>query len=90
MLIGGATFYEQLHFGPGGDNLPYGETDKAYEGVKRKVCGARKGKPCGSKIAKMEKSTFFISAYERFGNSSRWSELLIHDGNVLAAAIKPN
>jgi len=90
VLIGSADLYETLHYGPGGKNLPYGETDKAYEQIKRKVCGARKGKPCGSKIGEMEKSTFFVSAYERFGNSSRWSELVIHDGTVVAATIKPN
>ena len=90
VLLGSASRYEQLHYGPGGDNLPLGATDAAYEGVKRRVCGAGRGRPCGSKLAKIEKSTFFVSAYERFGNSSRWSELLVHDGEVLAAAIKPN
>ncbi|MGB3242960.1 MAG: hypothetical protein WBB25_00380, partial [Sulfitobacter sp.] len=90
VLLGSASLYEQLHYGPGGENLPTGETDSAYEGVKRKVCGTGRGKSCGSKIGKMEKSTFFLSAYASFGNSSRWTELLIHDGEVLAVAVKSN
>ncbi len=88
VLLGAASLYEQLHYGPGGENLPVGATDKAYETVKRDVCGARKGKPCGSKIDRMDRSTFFVSAYDSFGNSSRWTELLVHDGAVIAAAIK--
>lgn len=88
VLLGAASLYEQLHYGPGGENLPVGATDQAYEGVKRDVCGARKGKPCGSKIDRMDRNTFFVSAYDSFGNSSRWTELLVHDGAVIAAAVK--
>ncbi len=47
-------------------------------------------RPCGSKIAKMEKTTFFLSAYASFGNSKRWTEVLVHDGEVLALAVKSN
>lgn len=90
VLLGAPSLYEQLHYGPGGENLAKAETDAAYEQVKRQVCGVRKGKPCGSKIDKMDRSTFFVSAYDSFGNSSRWTELLIHDGAVLAAAVKTN
>jgi hypothetical protein len=89
-LLGSASLYETLHYGPGGENLPTGETDKAYEKIKRKVCGTRRGKPCGSKINQMDKSTFFVTAYQRFGNSSRWAEVLVHDGAVIAAVIKPD
>lgn len=88
VLLGAASLYEQLHYGPGGENLPVGATDQAYEQVKRDVCGARKGKPCGARIDRMDRNTFFVSAYDSFGNSSRWTELLIHDGAVIAAAVK--
>ena len=87
--IAPASLYEQLRYGPSGKHFPSGATDAAYEGVKRKVCGARKGKPCGSKIGKMDKTTFFVTAYERFGNSSRWADVLVHDGTVVAIALKP-
>lgn len=90
VLLGAPSFYEQLHYGPAGKHLAYGSTDKAYEKVKSRVCGARKGKPCGSKIGQLEKSTFFVNTYERLGGNARWSELLIHDGEVLAASLKSN
>ncbi|MBM1311394.1 hypothetical protein JQT66_14215 [Sulfitobacter mediterraneus] len=90
VLLGAPSFYEQLHYGPAGKHLAYGDTDKAYEKVKSRVCGARKGKPCGSKIGQLEKSTFFVNTYERLGGNARWSELLIHNGEVLAASLKSN
>jgi hypothetical protein len=90
VLLGAASLYEQLHYGPGGENLAVAETDTAYEKVKRQVCGARNGKPCGAKISKMDRNTFFVSAYDSFGNSNRWTELLVHDGVVLAVAVKTN
>ncbi|APE44385.1 hypothetical protein BOO69_13945 [Sulfitobacter alexandrii] len=88
VLLGAPSLYEQLHYGPGGENLPVGATDRAYEEVKRDVCGAGQGKPCGSRIGRMDRTTFFVSAYDSFGNSSRWTEFLIHDGDVIASAIK--
>ena len=90
VLLGSAALYERLHYGPGGEFLPVGATDKAYEKVKRRVCGTGRRKPCGGKIKQMERSTFFVTAYSRFGNANSWSELLVHDGQVLAAAIKRN
>ena len=90
VLLGSASLYEQLHYGPGGEHLPTGDTDKAYEKVKGRICGTSRGKPCGAKINRMEKSTFFVTAYGSFGNANTWSEILIHNGEVLAAAIKSN
>ncbi len=41
-------------------------------------------KPCGSKVSKLDRSTVFVSIYERFGSNPHWSNLLLHDGKVLA------
>lgn len=90
VLLGAPSGYEALHYGPAGAHLTVAATDVAYEKVKSRVCGVRAGKPCGSKMKRMEKTTFFVSAYDSFGNSARWSELLIHDGAVVAMAIKTN
>ena len=90
VLLGAPSFYEQLHYGPGGEFLAYGETDKAYESVKRQVCGAGKGKPCGRKIGQLEKRTVFVSSYQRLNDNATWSEQLIHDGVVQASALKSN
>ena len=90
VLLGAPSRYEQLHYGPTGKDLAYGETDKAYDKVKQKVCGVRKGKPCGKKIAQLDRSTFFVTSYQSFGANARWSEVLIHKGIVLARAMKTN
>ncbi|GLQ25605.1 hypothetical protein [Sulfitobacter pacificus] len=90
VLLGEPSFYEQLHYGPAGQHLAFGATDKAYEKVKGRVCGVRKGKPCGSKMKKLERETLFVNAYERLNDNTRWSEQLIHGGEVVASEIKSN
>lgn len=90
VLLGSASLYEQFQFGPGAANLKQGETDRAYARIKQQVCGTGRGKPCGNRIGRLDQSTFFVSAYERFGNSSRWTEVLVHDRVAVALAIKPN
>ncbi len=87
-LFGAPSFYEQIRFSLAGKHLPYAETDKAYDKVKSSVCKSRKKEPCGNKIDKMDSSTAFVSAYEFDEHNGKWKEFLIHDGAVLAAAIK--
>ena len=87
-LFGAPSFYEQIRFSPAGKHLPYAETDKAYDKVKSSVCKSRKKEPCGNKIEKMDSKTAFISAYEFDEHNGKWKEFLVHDGEVLAAAIK--
>lgn len=87
-LFGAPTLHEQLRYGRPASQYPYSTTDKAYELVKSSICGVAKRKPCGSKISRLEKDTVFISTYERFTDNGRWADILIHDGRVLAAAIK--
>jgi len=87
-LLGKPSFYEQLRYGPAGENLPVATTDVAYEKVKKSVCGTGKGKPCGSKIAQLDSNTVFLTAYENIAVNGTWKEFLVHDGTVLAAAVK--
>lgn len=90
VVLGAPSFYELLHYGPTGAHLVTGETDRAYERVKSRVCGARKGRPCGAKMNTLERNTFFVNAYERLDDNTQWSEMLVHDGAVIAAALKAN
>ena len=87
-LFGDVAMHEPLRYGPSGTALPWGDTDRAYEKVKRQVCGVGKNKPCGARIGQMQKDTVFLTVYERFGDGSRWSNLLLHDGEVLAQEIE--
>jgi len=84
-LFGSPTMHEQLRYGLPSKVQPYSLTDRAYEGIKRSVCGVAKNKSCGAKISKLEKNTVFVSIYDRIGSNASWSNILIHDGWVLAA-----
>ena len=88
VLLGAPSLYELLHYGPTGAHLAVGDTDRAYEKVKAKVCGVRKGKPCGSRINRLERNTVFVNAYPRSDDNTTWSEMLIHEGSVVATAKK--
>ncbi len=87
-LFGAPSMHERLRYGRPADIHPYSSTDKAYEKVKSQVCAVGRQKPCGARMNQLERDTVFISTYERFTNNGRWSDLLIHDGAVLASAIK--
>jgi hypothetical protein len=88
VLIGAPGLYDLLHYGPAAQDLPHGATDAAYEKVKSRVCGVSRKKPCGARTKALERTTVFVTAYDTFGNASRWSEMLIHDGQVIATAMK--
>lgn len=87
-LFGAPSFYEQIRFSPAGENLPYAATDKAYDKVKSATCRAAKNKPCGGKIDTLDANTVFLTAYEFGEINGQWKEFLVHDGTVLASAVK--
>ncbi|KIN67454.1 DNA polymerase III subunit alpha [Sulfitobacter donghicola DSW-25 = KCTC 12864 = JCM 14565] len=87
-LFGKPSFYEQIRFSPAGKHLPYAKTDEAYDKVKSKVCRARKKEPCGVKIDKLDGLAAFVSAYEFHEHNGKWKEFLVHDGEVVASAVK--
>lgn len=88
VLFGTPSFYEQIRFGPAGEHLPFAATDKAYDAVKSSVCRARASKPCGRKIGTLDDNTAFLSAYEFNEHNNSWKEFLVHDGAVMAGAVK--
>ena len=87
-LFGSPEFHEQLRYGLPAQEYPYSTTDKAYEKVKSSVCNVGRNKPCGARITRLEKTTVFVSVYENFGENARWADMLLHDGAVLAKALK--
>lgn len=89
-MFGSPALHELMRYGPGGDALPYAKTDAAYDKIKRRVCNVGKRRPCGASISKLERGTAFVSIYERYEVNSRWAEVLLHDGAVLASDIKSN
>ena len=87
-LFGEPAFHEQLRYGLPAEEYPYSTTDEAYEKLKRRVCNVGRNTPCGDRIDRLSRNTTFISAYERFTDNGRWADMLLHDGAVLAAALK--
>ncbi|APX12444.1 hypothetical protein [Tateyamaria omphalii] len=87
-MFGEPAFHEQLRYGLPADEYPYSTTDEAYEKLKRRVCNVGRNKPCGNRIDRLSGNTTFISAYENFTDNGRWADMLLHDGAVLAAALK--
>ena len=83
-LMGDIGTHEVVRYLPSNAKLAYSETDNAYETVKASFCRASRGQPCGSKLDRFAKTTTFITAYERFGSSPSWSNILLHDGQVIA------
>lgn len=89
-VFGGFEMHERLRYGLPDRVQPYSETDDAYETLKRQVCGAGRGKPCGSRMAQFQRDGVFVSVYERFTGSPRWKNLLLHDGRVVAFDVTGN
>ncbi|MCM2563650.1 hypothetical protein M8756_15960 [Lutimaribacter sp. EGI FJ00015] len=87
-MFGSPRMHEQLRYGAPADSLPYSDTDKAYERIKRRVCGVGRNKPCGARISRLERDTAFVTIYERFGENARWATMLVHGGAVVAADLK--
>ncbi len=87
-VFGTIEMHEQLRYGLPAEVMPYSKTDKSYEKLKSKVCRVPRKKPCGAKRGKLENDTVFLSIYERFGSNARWSNLLLHEGRILAQDIK--
>lgn len=83
-MFGPVALHEQLRYGLPAEVQPYSDTDKAYEAVKARVCGVPRQKPCGSKVSRLDRSTVFVSIYERFGSNPHWTNLLLHEGDILA------
>lgn len=87
-VFGSVEMHEQLRYGLPADLHPYSDTDKAYEQLKRQVCGVGKKKPCGEKLPLLAPNTVFLSLYDSYGNSQDWANLLLHDGQVMAKDLK--
>lgn len=87
-LFGDPAFHEQLRYGLPADEYPYSSTDQAYETLKRRVCNVGPTIPCGDRVDRLSRNTTFISAYENFTDNARWADMLLHDGTVLATALK--
>ncbi|MCG7494480.1 hypothetical protein [Thalassobius sp. Cn5-15] len=84
VVFGTVEMHEQLRYGLPADLHPFTIADKAYETLKSRLCRVRAKEPCGEKRAMLERDTVFVSAYDTGGLGQGWTNLLLHDGTVLA------
>lgn len=89
MMTGDVGTHEVLRYLPS-NRVGFNATDNAYEAVKASYCRVRHGSPCGSRLDALAGKTTFITAYDRFGSSPRWVEVLLHDGKMKAIDFKTN
>ena len=89
-LFGSPETHEQLRYGLPSKVQPYSSTDAAYEILKSRVCRVGKGKPCGSSMSQLARTTAFVSVYETFGSNPEWKTILLHDGEVVETDIRSN
>ncbi len=87
-VFGGAALHETLRYSTSSKRRSWGDVDNAYERIKGQVCGARRGKPCGKQLNQLERSTVFLTVYESFSDRSRWTNLLLHNGRIVASELK--
>ncbi|KAA9010424.1 hypothetical protein [Histidinibacterium aquaticum] len=88
VLAGDVGTHETVRYQPSNSGIRYTETDEAYEQIKSRICGARRGTPCGNRIDRLARNTVFLTVYERFGGGDRWVEVLLHDRGVSAIDFK--
>ncbi len=84
VLMGDVGTHELVRYSDVNLNQRWSEVDNAYEAIKGRVCGARRGAPCGGRLDRLGADTAFVTVYERFGAGPDWVEILLHDGALAA------
>ncbi len=87
-IMGDIGTHEVVRYLPANRSKSYSVTDDAYEDIKTSYCGVGRGRPCGGRLDRLARRTVFISAYKRFTSSPDWSNILLHDGRVVAIGPK--
>lgn len=93
VVTGDVETHEFVRYQTSNKRIDYTTTDNAYETLKASVCRVGRGQPCGARTQRMNVNTHFITVYSFFAGTysavpSRWAQILIHDGDVLAMSIK--
>ena len=93
VVSGDVETHEFVRYRPSNERIAYTTTDNAYEALKASVCRVGRGQPCGERTARLDRDTRFITVYNFFGGTfsavpTKWAQILIHDGEVMAMSIK--
>jgi hypothetical protein len=88
VIFGDPLMHETIRYSSGTRDIPYTDTDNAYEAIKGRVCGVPAGEPCGNAIDRLSRNMTFLTVYSRFGSSPQWAEILLYDDEVAAMSMK--
>lgn len=86
VLFGLPTAHETVRYATRG---AYSETDEAYEKIKDRVCGVKRGARCpADRISRLEDLVTFVTAYPGFGTSDGpWLDMLLYKGDLAASSL---
>ncbi|MCW1951555.1 MAG: hypothetical protein KIH44_009350 [Octadecabacter sp.] len=93
VVTGDVETHEFVRYQGSNERIDYTTTDNAYEALKASECRVGRGQPCGEGTARLNRDTHFITVYNFFGGTfsavpTRWAQILVHDGEVLAMSLK--
>ena len=89
-LFGSAQVHEAKRY-DASNRASYSETDLAFERVKNRICGTRKGQFCPpNRAQKLDRDTTFLTAYRGFGDTGLWLEIFLHKGKLVAFQTRSN
>lgn len=71
------------------NRAPYTVADDAYERVKARSCGVRRGQYCPpDKLDKLGRDVALLTAYPSFGGSGPWLDVVLFKGGVAGQSIE--
>lgn len=93
VISGDIETHEFVRYRPSNERIDFTSVDAAYEALKARVCRVAQGQPCGERSARLNRNTRFVTVYNFFGGTfssvpTQWTQILLHDGEVLAVAMK--
>lgn len=88
ILFGDVGTYEVVRYSAAGSAQRISATDRMYEQIKSDFCGVPEGQPCGARLDALSDRMTFLTAYQTFGNSNVWAEILLFDGEVVAMEVE--
>lgn len=87
-LFGSPQVHEATRYASGNDT-PYLPTDIAYEKVKNRICGVRRGEFCPeTRTSRLARQATFLTAYPDFGDAGEWLEAFLFKGQLAAYQLR--
>jgi len=88
-LFGSTTSHDIARYTPDMADIPLTAADRAYEDIRRRICRVPQKATCAKgRLNRLDRSTVFVTAYTSFETSRDWTDILVHDGAVVASSAR--